>query len=113
MLEICKSHNLQFAAGECPKCMREKATGEPEKITEYLSNVYEATMKVLRENKILRTVDQREKVKNIVEKLLKRSVAQSSVNRCCRDIQNTQELYTAEDDRRVKERKHKRFFHGY
>ncbi len=80
-------------------------------VIDNIETIERATAEVLKNNLDLRRTENRSMVRLLVEQKLKRRVAEGSVDRACRKIQNTDKLWLPEepDNREELEEIH----HGY
>ncbi len=70
-------------------------------VIDHIETIQVAVSEVLKDNKDLRTVENRHLVRELVEQKLGRQVADESVPRACRKIQNTDGLWLPEvEDKR-------------
>ncbi len=71
------------------------------KVIDNIETIEKATSEVLKDNLDLRRTENRSMVRMIVEAKLKRRVAEGSVDRACRKIQNSDQMWQPEpeDDR--------------
>ena len=81
-------------------------------VIENIETIQTAVSEILKDNKDLRRVENRHIVKLLVEQKLGRQVADESVPRACRQIQNTEGLWKPEpeDNRKELEEIHEGYY---
>ncbi len=88
--------------------IKSRTTEETEKVVgknviENIETIEKATAEVLKDNLDLRRTENRSMVRMLVEQKLGRRVAEGSVDRSCRKIQNTDNLWNPEPEDNRKE----------